>query len=427
PLGREFELSHVEALVDRHRGVSVEEIVPREGWWWPVGDLSRWALDYLRYERPEYLDARALVRRMRRRAAPEVRQALERTKLLRGRRARAAVAGLCRLVERSLPPDPACLAALQRLRPDLVMVTPMVDFTTTQTDFVKAARGLGIPTLLAVASWDNLTNKGLVHFPPDRTLEWNDFQKKEAVQLHGLPADSVLATGAQLFDEWFEREPSCDRAAFCARAGGLDPDRPILLYLCSSYFICSDEVGFVQRWLAAVRASDDPALATANVIVRPHPANATPWANVDPSRLPSGGPLAIWPSSSGPPLDEERKRDYFDSLYFAGAAIGINTSALIEAGIVGCRSFTLSTGDFGETQEGTLHFRYLVTGGLLRVAYSFGEHLEQLGEALQRPDAARDRLRNFVQRFVRPYGLERPATPIFLEEVERALASSPAP
>ena len=60
------------------------------------------------------------------------------------------------------PLDPGVIRALKRWSPDLLIVTPMIDFTYGQTDYVKAARYLGIPSLLAVASWDNLTNKGLI-------------------------------------------------------------------------------------------------------------------------------------------------------------------------------------------------------------------------------------------------------------------------
>ena len=99
--------------------------------------------------------------------------------------------------------------------------------------------------VLAVASWDNLTNKGLIQICPDRVLVWNALQEREAVEMHGIPAERVRKTGAQLYDHWFEMKPSFSRADFCAHAGGLDPDEPIVLYLCSSSFICRDEVAFV--------------------------------------------------------------------------------------------------------------------------------------------------------------------------------------
>ncbi len=58
---------------------------------------------------------------------------------------------------------------------------------------------------------------------PDRVLVWNPMQRQEAVELHGLPADRVVVTGAQCYDQWFGRQPSRSREDFCARVG-LDPE-----------------------------------------------------------------------------------------------------------------------------------------------------------------------------------------------------------
>src|SRR5207248_10861148 len=119
-----------------------------------------------------------------------------------------------------------------------------------QTDTVKAARKLGIPVALAVASWDHLTTKGLVKAPPDRAFVWNEFQVREAVDLHGLPADRVVVTGAQLFDPWFDRRPSMTREEFLARVG-LDPAAPYVLYVGSSRNIApaEKEIPFVLGWI----------------------------------------------------------------------------------------------------------------------------------------------------------------------------------
>ena len=62
-----------------------------------------------------------------------------------------------------------------------------------------------------------------------------------------------------------------------------------------------------------------------------------------------------------------------------------------------------------------------VSGGLLSVAMSLPEHVEQLGAALTAggdSQAARD----FVSTFVRPNGLDRPATPILADAILRLAA-----
>jgi hypothetical protein len=77
-------------------------------------------------------------------------------------------------------------------------------------------------------------------------------------------------------------------------------------------------------------------------------------------------------------------------------------------------------------QEGTLHFHHLLeeNGGFLHTAASLEEHLGQLGRVLAEGEEGMERRRRFVESFVRPHGLDKPATPILADEVEQ-LARTP--
>src|SRR6185436_15012933 len=117
-----------------------------------------------------------------------------------------------------------------------------------------SARALGIRTALCVASWDNLTNKGLIHGDVDLVTVWNDAMKQEAVAFHGIAPARVAVTGAQPFDHWFEWSPRTTREEFCRRVG-LPAGKPYILYLCSSGFIAPQESPFVKNWVAQIRQS----------------------------------------------------------------------------------------------------------------------------------------------------------------------------
>ena len=71
-----------------------------------------------------------------------------------------------------------------------------------------------------------------------------------------------------VYDQWFARRASTARDEFCARVG-LDPARPILLYLCSSPFIAPDEVVFIEQWIGAIRSAPDARVRTAGILIRP--------------------------------------------------------------------------------------------------------------------------------------------------------------
>jgi hypothetical protein len=228
----------------------------------------------------------------------------------------------------------------------------------------------------------------------------------------------VVAVGAHSYDHWFGWAPSRDREAFCA-AVGLDPALPIVLYLCSSKFIAAYEPPFVERWLRALRAR-----TPANVLVRPHPASGAHWAESD---LGGRDRVAVWPPAGENPISDAAKADYFDSIFHSAVVVGLNTSALIESAIVGRPAFTVLDPEFAGSQEGTLHFHHLLRdrGGPLTVARSMDEHVAHVAAALEQPPPE-GWSRPFVASFVRPHGLDAPATPRLVAELE-ALAARPAP
>ncbi|HEY6359551.1 MAG TPA: hypothetical protein VIX63_00535, partial [Vicinamibacterales bacterium] len=347
--------------------------------WESLATTVRLMLDFLRYFDPAFQRAIALRDRAEKRL-PRVHVRLVRVAAGGGPRMRAALAALLRLVDRVIPPNPDVVQLVQQQNPDLLVVTPLIELGSQQVDYVKAARQLGRRSALAVASWDNLTSKGLIRVIPDHVIVWNDAQKAEAVTLHGVPEERVVVTGAQLFDHWFETAPSRTREQFCEEVG-LDPSRPFLLYVGSSMFIAPEEVPFFERWLSRLRDADDRLVSSAGVLVRPHPANSRQWRAFD---APAFANVALWPPIGTDFNDPHFRQDFFDSFYHSAAVVGINTSALLEAGIVGRPVFTITAAEFAHAQEGTLHFRHLVNpdGGLVRSAASLDAHILQLEAAL---------------------------------------------
>jgi hypothetical protein len=126
------------------------------------------------------------------------------------------------------------------------------------------------------------------------------------------------------------------------------------------------------------------------------------------------------------PVDAASKDDYFESLFYSHAIVGLNTSAFLEGAIVGRPVHTVLLPEFHENQEGVLHFHYLLTvgGGVLRAGRSFAEHHAQLAASLRQPS---DRPGvGFVREFIRPLGLDRAATPLFCDAID-ALLQQPRP
>ena len=401
-------------LATASTGFTYGEAPGRTDGWGLLGRELRLGVDYLRYLGPEYDGAPKLRERAERAAPPGLPERATRRpwNTAAGRRAYMAWQ---RTLNRAIPTDPAIDAFLREHAPDVVAVTPLIEPGAPQSEYLRSAGRLGIRTAYCVASWDNLTNKGLVHGPVDLVLVWNEAMKREAVEMHGVPSDRVVVSGAAAFDHWFDWQPSRTREAFCAEVG-LPAAQPYLLYLCSSKFVGPGEARFVRQWLATLRGAGGRR-RDAGVLIRPHPQNADQWRDVD---LRACGPTIVWPAGEAP-VDARTRNDYFDSMYHAAAVIGLNTTAAIEAAIVGRPVYTVLAEDYRDTQEGTLHFRHLrdAGGGVLHVAGSMDEHMAQLEAALAATAAPDPRLRPFVRAFIRPHGLDVPATPRVVEALER--------
>ncbi|MGH8309773.1 MAG: hypothetical protein ACRETX_08265, partial [Steroidobacteraceae bacterium] len=396
-------LGGLQAYADR---VRVLGVVPQhEGTWGSIAHGLRGVMDFVRYFHPRFAEATKLRARMKRKVLPAAYHWLDRVPRMAPDRVRslehALMAG-----ERAIPVCAPIADLLREQAPDVVLVSPLIDAASEGVDWIKAARACGIRSAACIASWDNLTNKGLIRIEPDLVVVWNEAQRQEAHEYHYVPAEKIVATGAQLFDKWFDRQLTRDREAFCARVG-LRDTRPFLLFTGSSSFISESraEVAFVRQWIAALRASSDTALRDINVLVRPHPYNCHAW---DPDPLTDLPGAVFFPRRGYNPIDPDNRADFYDSIHHSAAVVGINTSAMIEAAIIGRPVFSMHTQEFSDTQEGTIHFHHLLpeNGGCVRIASTLGDHVRQLSERLSDPEGAREEARRFVSHFIRPHGLD---------------------
>jgi hypothetical protein len=407
-----FEL--VERLAATYANVSWAWAPDREGETWvPISRKLRYALEYVRFLDAQYAGRPKLRQRAAQRA-PRVLLWLLRLPLVGSRPGLRALRATLATAERLMPTSRVIEKLLRAERPDVVLLASLTYSRSQQFDYLKAARALGIPTGACVMGFDHLSSKALLHVAPDRVFVWNGTQTYEAVELHGLPAERLVCTGAQCYDQWFNAAPSSPKEAFC-RSVGLAPDRPYILYVCSAMSPDPHEARFVLEWIGHIRDSQDPRLRGIGLLIRPHPERTREWDDIDLTRSEN---VALHGRN---PIDAEAKADYFDALYHSAAVVGIVTSAFLEAAIVGRPVLTLLMSQFHAHQEGMLHFEYLlrVDGGLLITARSFEEHLAQLVRAMAGHSGHEAQTSRFLRAFIRPHGLDRPATPIFVDAVER--------
>lgn len=404
----------VERLAADYPGVSFGWIPDRQDLWATFVTKLRMTIDHLRYLEPAYTTTPKLRARAKERV-PRIGLWLLALTGAKTRIGRRLVRAALRACERGVPRSRHIDAYLVDQHPDVVLFTPLIGVVVSpQLDYLQSAKALGYPTALCVWSWDHLSSKAILRNIPDRLFVWNETQQREAVTLHGVPADQIVVTGAQCFDQWFDRVPSTDRATFCARIGL--PDRPFVLYVCSALFQGSaSEALFVRRWIHELRTSGLEPLASTPILVRPHPARLKEWTDIELWAEPR---VAIWGRN---PVDPDAKAGYFDSLYHSAAVVGLNTSAFLEAAIAGRPVFATLLPEHHENQEGTIHFHYLlnVAGGLLHTSRDLREQFEQLNAVVVSEAYESARSRRFVEGFIRPHGAAVAATSLFADEVEK--------
>jgi hypothetical protein len=431
---------HVHLLFERddheaNEEVWLAEIERRPGFSWSLTHTLKYdtwrhyamrirsATDAARFFSPPFRDSGYLFVRAEHRAPTWFRE-LAAKRFMRSQRAIGAMRRVLRAVESAIPSSKRLERELASHEPDVFVLCPHLMPGMRHSDYLKATRALGLRSVLCVASWDNLSSKQQIHELPDRVIVWNETQVEEAIALHDVPRERLVVTGAQSFDLWFAREPR-GREEFCARVG-LDPARPYLLYVGGSLFPGElVEAEWAKTWLAEVRR--DPVLRDAGVLFRPHPNRGREWARTSFEGFEN---VSVWPPlHTEMPVDEEARADFYDSIFHSAAVFGLNTSAMIEAAVIGRSVHTMLVEEFASSQRDVFHFDYLlrVGGGLLRVADDFDELRAQLVQVVGGGDSeAEERRRRFLEAFVRPHGIERPATPIVADVIEDVAALGPA-
>jgi len=326
---------------------------------------------------------------------------------------RLAQVGLC-TYERMAPPDKGITRWLKANRPDVVVATPMNMRFCEEVEYVKAARALGIPTVVPVYSWDNLTTKGLFQVAPDVVLAWNQAQFEEVTHIHHVPPERVVITGAPRFDEWFTASRlGLEREVFCKQAG-LDPIKPYVLYLGSSANIAQDETWLVQELAASLKASPVLELAHMQILVRPHPANVKIYEQLALENV------VVWPKGRNAIDTDTFLQGFYNSLHYCVATVGVNTTGMIDAIINDIPGVTIMAEHYQKTQIEAVHFRQLLKANVLEVTHNLPECLAVIDRVRQGGDLKQADRQRFVLDYIRPRGLDRPAGEVAARAIELA-------
>ena len=126
---------------------------------------------------------------------------------------------------------------LREQAPDVVLITPLVDLGSPQLDhFTCGARPRAAHGACASAAGITCRASRCSAPCPTCVTVWNETQKQEAVELHGVPPDRVVVTGAQCYDQWFGRRAVAVARGVLRAASASTRRSRFVLYVCSSLF-----------------------------------------------------------------------------------------------------------------------------------------------------------------------------------------------
>jgi hypothetical protein len=281
-----------------------------------------------------------------------------------------------RRLEAATPAATLALRFVAQQRPDVMIVTPLLHFLNHhQVEYVKAAKQLGVPVIYGINSWDNATTKGDLFVMPDRTYVWNAFQAEEMEEFLDVAPESVQMLGAWRMDPFLQLSPSATRETLL-RARGLEPGRRTAIYVCSSELAGDEERDFLFDWMQAV-AGEFPENERPNLIVRPHPRRPLELAAVQ----------RVWGANACVSADVQLldEQDLYDELWISDAAVGVNTSAILQAVALGKPCLLPRCEAVSGMHAGLPHAEFLTRprDGLLEMAPDMATHARDLAAVLR--------------------------------------------
>jgi hypothetical protein len=156
---------------------------------------------------------------------------------------------------RAVPPNPDLRAKVAELKPDLI-VAPSGGSDPLVIDAVRVGRELGVPTLVVIYNWDNLSSKSAFPVKPDYLGVVGRQSVDHAWRIHRIRPERVGLLGGPYIDHYFRHE-----------AGSTESPFPFRYVLFAGCYLPFDELSALERLEAEIEARG----LDLKVVYRPHP------------------------------------------------------------------------------------------------------------------------------------------------------------
>lgn len=285
-----------------------------------------------------------------------------------------------------------------RLRPSLVFSpAPLMPDEWVP---LQVARLMGIPTALAVLSWDNLSTKARLPLPCEAYLVWSPAMRDELQSAYPeISPDRIHVVGPPQFDYYFDPKYHMDREAFLTALGG-DARRSLVVYAGVTPSLMPEEHEIVTQLARDIR--EGKIGHRPQLLIRLHPKDdagrygelikAHPEVMIVAPGQHSRGEITRWQ-----PNEEDIKSlvntvSHSDVLIDVASTMTID-AALMDRPVVNVRYHFRppeTRPPWGVFIYDTTHYAPLITTGGFRMAHSPSELVEHVNRYLDDPSLDRD-------------------------------------
>lgn len=173
----------------------------RDPWRIPAGSIRR-SLDYLYHLDPESAggDSEASFDDQAGETPPRALRPLLFIPPFRSSGGRRFLSRFLRRLEAGLPRPRALRSFIEEQAAEVVVVSPLAEFSSAQAELVRTADRTGTPSVMVLSGADDLMSKGIVNDVPTLTVVSKKEQIDDLVLAHGLTRERTVAVGVPSFD-----------------------------------------------------------------------------------------------------------------------------------------------------------------------------------------------------------------------------------
>ncbi len=150
-----------------------------------------------------------------------------------------------------------------------LIITATPGIQVFDAEAIILGQKLGIPTLAANFSWDNLTAFKAVRLrKPDYIFVWNDIIKESAIDLHAFEPKRIWVTGSIRFDRYFKTAQNLPSREVFLGSKNLDQRYQTILFATVASNNCLFQSDVIKR---IIKMRAEGLIPYVNILIRLHP------------------------------------------------------------------------------------------------------------------------------------------------------------